>query len=116
MSRQDSLREHFRDHEPERYQDIVKAVVENIRDISTYRDFRENSLDPDRITEIEPGDDDDSFLLYVIVGEGYNSNDFYTVLVEYGSCSVCDTLQKLQCEDDLDIRIDGYMTLALHIV
>lgn len=57
--------------------------------------------------------------IYII--HNYDSfSKIYLVKIFYGSCSLCDTLQGIQIEDEGDYateaQIKDYMTLALHIV
>lgn len=100
---------------PRDYKELVKIVVNALSDaeISSC-----NKLDPDRIHEIDDGDYQGT-LVYVIGAKGYQPSTYWSVLVYYGSCSGCDTLQSIagysggQPNKD---QVDQYMTLALHIV
>lgn len=83
------------------YLDIVKILVENISLLES-------------VTEVSSGDYQ-GVNLYVFTGDSY-SRDFYYMTVNYGSCSGCDTLARLQSDKYGDERIDGYMTLVLHMV
>jgi len=58
--------------------------------------------------------------LFIIPADEYQPSTYYAVYVWYGSCSGCDTLQRINdCFDDSnpsEQAVDDYMTLALHIV
>jgi hypothetical protein len=114
----DALREGFRKNPPESYGAIVKAVVSILADEGSY----EPAPDPERITQIDHGNYQGS-LIFVIGASGHQPGDYWAVKVYYGSCSGCDTLQKIRADDWEDDEkgpsekaLDGYMTLALHVV
>jgi len=109
------LREFFAAKHPACYGDIVKKVISVITEKDEY-----DSPDPERITAIEYGDYQGT-ILYVIAAHGYQPDNFWYVKVDYGSCCVCDTLQGLQYDDGdgevpTEKSVEGYMSLALHIV
>lgn len=116
MSSKDKLKARFAKKHPKNYKEIVKAVVEILHDEDDY-----NSPDPGRITQIDHGEYQGT-LLYVIASGDYQPSDYWYVMVWYGSCSGCDTLQDIQdnypnySEIPTEKQIDDYMTLALHIV
>mgnify|MGYP000626793927 CR=1 FL=1 len=113
MANKDAIRTCFNAH-PASYTDVVKAVVSNI----TTGDYGECALDPERIHEIDDGNYQGT-LLFVIAEKGYQPSDYWYVMVGYGSCSGCDTLQSIRGYDDspaTESQKDEYMTLALHIV
>ena len=98
---------------PEKYADIVRAVVEAIGDDEDY-----SSPDPNRIHEIDDGDYQ-GILVYVIGARGYQPSKYWAVLVDYGTCSQCDTLEGIRdsCKTPpTPEQVGDYMTLALHIV
>lgn len=107
------LAEAFKAKTPSDYSEIVKAVIEVIRGDSEY-----DSPDPERIHRIDDGDYQGT-LVFVVAAGGYQPSDYWYVKVSYGSCSGCDTLEALRDYSDSppsDSQIDGYVTLALHIV
>ena len=59
-------------------------------------------------------------LVYVIGEGGYEPSDYWYVKISYGSCSGCDTLQRilddLWDEEAKEQQTQDYMTLALHVV
>lgn len=104
FAEKDDLRQKWSKDFPGEYLDIVRGVVSVMP-----------GMDPDRIHEIDDGDYQGT-LVYVIGAQGYQPSDYWCARVEYGSCSGCDTLQALSDEDNETKKLDGLMTLALHIV
>lgn len=109
------IREAVSAKHPDDYQELVKIVVENLQLDSEYE-----SMDPERIHKIDDGDYQGT-LLFVIGAKGYQPSDYWSVQIYYGSCSGCDTLQRIREYKDEDgppspDQVDQYMTLALHIV
>lgn len=116
-ARKGEVEAQFKAKGPECYGDIVKAVVNILRSDDDY-----DQPDPDRITLIDHGDYQGS-QVFIIGGSGYQPSRYWGVVVSYGSCSGCDTLQAIQSEgsyDDevppTDSQVSQYMTLALHVV
>ena len=110
MNHKEAIRKIFEVHEPKTYKDIVKTIVETCGEVEPWV-----NLDANKIHEIDDGDYQGTYL-YVIPQEAYQPNRYWFVYVAYGSCSGCDTLEYIQCDEDANRRIDNYMTLALHIV
>src|SRR5689334_18496066 len=94
MAKRDAMRSAFLAKRPERYKDIVRAVVEAITDEDGYA-----TIDPKRIHEIDDGDYQGT-LLYVIAANDYQPSDYWFVKVNYGSCSGCDTLEAIRGYSD----------------
>lgn len=113
MKHKDKLREVFRKGHPENYMHVVRSVVEVLDEDDSY-----DKPDPLKIEEFGGGDYSGT-LMFIITGQGAYNDNYWYVKVGYGSCSGCDTLQRI-CgyTDDLptEEQVDGYMTLALHIV
>lgn len=98
---------------PDNYKELVKLVITHI----TQDDYIIN-LDPERITEINHGGYQGT-LVFVIADIGYQPSDYWYIRVSYGSCSGCDTLERIRSYDHnppTDEQVKDYMTLALHIV
>lgn len=98
------------------YDDVVRAVITALRGETD----RDKAPDPERITCIEP-DDYAGTLVYVIAAKQYQPSDFWYCRIDYGSCSGCDTLERILMDGgsrrSLNARqIDDLMTLALHVV
>jgi hypothetical protein len=114
MRNQDELRRRFSSTPPDIYYDVVRHVVEVVRDENKY-----DTLDPERIHTIDDGDYQGT-LLFVIAASGYQPYQYWYVRVSYGSCSGCDTLESIRNyeynQPPTEKQVDDYMTLALHIV
>lgn len=107
------LREGFKARRPDDYRDLVRRVVEVLGPASGI-----SGPDPDRIHQINDGDYQGT-LVFVIGEKGYQPSRYWAVLISYGSCSGCDTLEAFRgYGDDLvtDREAEEYLTLALHVV
>lgn len=106
-----SVREQFAAKRPDGYIDIVKAVI------TAVRGDKYGSPDPERIHQIDDGHYQGT-LVFVIAGGGYQPSRYWYCRINYGSCSVCDTLQALQGWGDVieEREVTETMTLALHVV
>ena len=89
------------------YTDLVVAIVNyilnpEIEGIDNYE------YDPNKITTIDNGDFQGT-LLFTIPEDSYqpSANEYLITFIEYGSCTVCDTLQSIQ--DNWD-NWDDYLT------
>lgn len=115
FEKSDELREKFSAKHPDDYTDIVRGVVEIISKSGDDWD----SPDPKRIRMIDDGEYQGT-LVYVIGAGGYQPDKYWCVKISYGSCSGCDTLQRIRAMSDLEYptveQVNDYMTLALHIV
>lgn len=100
----------FTTKEPENYAEIVRAVVEMLHKHVDYE-----KPDPEKVVEI-CSNDYQGVNAYVLQGAGYRDSKFWYVLVDYGSCSGCDSLCAAQIYDDAEDRVRDYMVLALHIL
>ena len=107
-----TLAARFAEQHPQSYAELVNAVVS----VVAGDDY--GHMDVSRIHEINDGDYQGT-LVYVIAGSGYQPSNYWYVMVSYGSCSGCDTLQAIAGYTDdkpTQRQVDDYMTLALHIV
>ncbi len=116
-AKKEDLRGKYSKERPGAYSDIVKDVVELVTSPEEYGDL---NLDPTRIVCIDHGDWQGT-QLYVIGAKGYQPSEYWAVFVSYGSCSGCDTFDAIRdyCDDYDKIgdkEVEGYMTLALHIL
>jgi len=105
MSSKDKLEAQFSESHPEGYLEVVRAVVSVLPDLSNKH-----------INELEFGSYQGDYV-YVISNEW--EDKFWYVIVGYGSCSGCDTLQSIgndSFKDPTVEQVKDYMTLALHIV
>ena len=112
MGRKGELKALFASKHPEDYKSIVQAVVKVLHDESD-----DECPDPERVHEIDDGDYQGT-LVYIIGATGYQPSTYWAVMVNYGSCSGCDTLESIRHysnETPTDDQVNDYMTLALHI-
>jgi hypothetical protein len=112
-ARKGEVRKRFSAGHPEQYIDVVRAVVSILDDSIVW-----SSPDVERIHQIDDGDYQGT-LVFVIGSAGYQPSDYWYVMVSYGSCSGCDTLEAIRnysSELPTADELDQYMTLALHIV
>ncbi len=107
--KKDRLRQRIAECRPDEYKQLVELVAEIMDEGKT--------LDPSRVFEFW-GSDYQGNALYVLRGKDnvYEGDCFYTVKVDYGSCSGCDTLQSIVVDFAGDKQLDRYMKLCLHIV
>jgi hypothetical protein len=113
-----TMREKFTAKHPDSYIDVVRALIEMLSTEAQGEGWDFHRPDPDRIHEIDDGDYQ-GYLLYAIGAQGYQPSTYWTVLVGYGSCSGCDTLQAISSyssEPPNDDQVTQYMQLALHVV
>ncbi len=114
-AKKQSLEEIFAKEHVGGYIDVVRAVVGILHDEGNAR-----SIDPARIHEIDDGCDGQGTLVYIIACAGDQPGVYWSVMVDYKSCSGCDTLQKIIDDEPMNKPTGGqvkdYMTLALHIV
>lgn len=97
---------------PENYKILVTWVLQTIKDDD------ELDFDWERMVEIDHGHYQ-GMLVFVIPETGYQPYQYWYLKIQYGSCSVCDTLEGIRNYNDNPPNLDQvkeYMTLALHIV
>lgn len=121
-ARKHELEADFRKEHVDSYFDLVRKVTQIVT--TDNYSYDEGAPDPERIHEINDGYYQGT-LLYVIAEKGYQPRTYYSVFIDYGSCSGCDTLQSI-CDmpwhnndgnkSPTDSQVQQYMTLALHIV
>lgn len=115
-----NLENYFRTHNQEEYSDyktilqkILELVIHDHNDIG----FKYES---DNIKTIDYGDYQGT-LLFIFCEDAYqpDENQTYYTVVDYGSCSGCDTLQRISHYDDempTEEQVKDYMNLALHMI
>ena len=114
------LEEYFRtttQSEYSEYDKILKKILELVvkEPVGWY-----DRWDTEKITAIDDGDYQGT-LLFVVPVEKYqpSSSEYMITAVDYGSCSGCDTLERIRnYEDGLpdEEQVKDYMMLALHMV
>ena len=115
MESKPEIEKQFTEKHPENYEDIVRIVVEALYDQD---DEYNKTPDPKRIHRIDDGDYQGT-LIFIIGANGYQPDIYWSVKVNYGSCSGCDTLEGIRGYDTSapsQKQVKDYMTLALHIV
>lgn len=113
MAGKPKLEAMFSEEHPDNYKAIVEAVVTLLNNGEDY-----GSPDPERIHELDDGEYQGT-LVYVIAASGYQPSNYWYVKVSYGSCSGCDTLERIRDywgDKPTEEQVRDYMTLALHIV
>lgn len=109
----------LRANEPASYDDLVKRLITLLHDDSN------TSPSVERITIIDHGEYQGT-RLYIIGEDGYQPSTYWSIFVNYGSCSGCDAFQAIQDNYDrsvdyderklTDAQVDSYWTLMLHMV
>lgn len=115
------LEEYFRTHKQEEYSSYLSIVSKIFEYVIIYSEDKYSKYNHKDIVEIDNGDYQGT-LFFIIHNSRYQPSlgDYLVTCVDYGSCSVCDTLQSIQegGYDELptDNTVSQYMTLALHLV
>ena len=108
------------DMEDASYKTLVELIVQHILN-NTEDDEDWNNFDIEKIHEIDDGDYQGT-LLFLIPKNRYqpDEDEYLVTYVNYGSCSGCDTLQKIQSYDYNDLptcrQVNDYMRLCLHLI
>jgi hypothetical protein len=111
MAKLGEMEEFFRKEHPKDYKAIVTKVMELV-----HEDYEDPN--PKVIHEIDDGEYQGT-LLFLIAEDAYQPSEYYYVMVSYGSCSGCDTLEAIRSYDGNppnDEQVKDYMALALHII
>lgn len=109
--KREDIKAAFKAKAPDNYKEIVKVVIEAIS--TEYGD-----PDPEKIHLIDDGHYQGT-LLFIIPEKGYQPSTYWSVMVGYGSCSGCDTLESISnysSEPPTEQQVNDYFTLALHIL
>lgn len=118
----DKLEEYIKTHKQQEY-DSYKFLVKLIFDLVINPDVNvcgDGIFDTDEIDVLDHGDYQGTFI-FILHRNTYQPcvDEYVYTYVEYGSCSVCDTLQSIHRydEDEPDEnQVEDYMTLCLHLV
>ena len=115
MERKEILRGVLKLKHPTCYSHLVAIVIKVINPNEDY-----GLPDPDRIHEIDDGDYQGT-LVYIIGVTGYQPSKYWSVKVDYGSCSGCDTLEGIKSDGGYDElpnaeQVEDYLTFGLHII
>ena len=112
MANKPAIQAVFQQAHPENYLAVVTTVIQHI----TENDWE--GPDATRIHQIDDGDCQGT-LVFVIPEKRYQPSVYYYVKVDYGSCSGCDTLERIRNYNDelpTEQQVADYMTLALHVI
>lgn len=112
-SARETLLNHYKVSHPTSYLNIVKDVFCIINPDGDY-----GLPDPEIIHEIDDGDYQGT-KLYIVPEKTYQPDKYWSVFVNYGSCSGCDTLEAItnySSEQPTEEQAKQYLTLALHVV
>ena len=115
-----ALRAALTERHPEDYIDLVKMVFRLVINVDPVDG---DTYDLEKIIEINNGDYQGT-VIYVIPLDTYQPgpDEHVYVAIGYGSCSGCDTLERIKYDDGDSIdkpseqQISDYMTLCLHII
>jgi len=129
MNNKRSLRKMYKEDPPSSYSELVKILFKFFNNEMEDEYERTGNWkripDYNNITEIVTGRYQ-GIILFVIPEYDSYCDRFWAVKCYYGSCSACDTMQRLsdmnyyyEDEEELTVSqeaLDGYMTLAMHLV
>lgn len=94
---------------PSDYKDIVERLVEVVLE------DEESSPDHKRIQQIDHGHYQGT-LVYIIAENGYQPSNYWSVKISYGSCSGCDTFERIIGGNDKKAMAKDFWNLSLHIL
>jgi hypothetical protein len=100
---------------PDSYEKLFELVI---RHVSSNLDDDYMAPDASRITRIDHGDCQGS-LVFVVGCSGYQPSRYWGCVVDYGSCSGCDTLEGIRgysYQAVTDKQASEYMQLCLNMV
>lgn len=103
------LLKQFQTKEPDSYEDILVQTLSMMFEDGTY-----GSPDPSRLTVIDDGHYQGT-LLFIIGADGYQPSTYWSIYVDYGSCSGCDTYQAASCYNPEE-SADEMLLMALHMI
>jgi hypothetical protein len=92
------------------YFDLILIVLTELKDEKYFNSNLE------KIHLINDGTHEGN-LVFIISEDTYTPYNYWYVLVDYGSCSGCDTLASIMVStNDIDNKVKGLMSLSLHII
>ena len=113
MAQESVIRTELKAKRPEDYDALMKRVIETMKE--------DDGLEPDpeRITIIDHGDYQGT-RLYIIGATGYQPSTYWSIFVDYGSCSGCDSFEANRDhrsgDDEItDEEVNGNWTMMLHM-
>jgi|SRR5690606_37777233 len=111
ISNKDSLLKYLKTKEIDNYDDLVRIAILNSMDPDNQYDFDDPQIDEMHVMRSDDYAGTDAYI-FPSVGK----KRFYYTLVEYGSCSVCDSLMYANDQEDPDVKATELWTLMLHVV
>lgn len=80
-------------------------------------EFKHTHIDLGKLRCIDDGDYQGT-LIFIAPFDTYepSGDEYVYVVIDYGSCSGCDTLLSLQSNDNPEVRAHDYLELILHIM
>jgi hypothetical protein len=129
MAEEETLRAGIRSNPPKSYDDLVERLVATLANASKdEEDLWVGNPDPKRIHVIDDGHYQGT-RLFIIGTEGYQPDSYWSIYVNYGSCSGCDTFEAIEVrgvdtdystdpwtETVSDRAVQDFWTLMLHMV
>ena len=114
------LEEYFKTTKQKEYSGSYEQIVKKVFELCIPKADEYSGFDLSKMTVIDNGDHQGT-QIFIIPKDTYQPSVTCYVMTNthYGSCSGCDTLQRIcSYEDDLptEEQIKEYMTLALHLV
>jgi hypothetical protein len=116
------LEDYFKKTKQSEYSSSYKQIVTKVFELCLLKADDYSEFDLSKMTVIDDGDYQGT-QIFIIPKDTYQPSvgDYVMTNTYYGSCSGCDTLQRIcsyEYEDDLptDKQVKEYMTLALHLV
>ena len=105
---------------PNSYEDLVRRAVACLSNVTSEQAYGDGVWpDSDRVTVIDHGDWQGT-KVFVIGAGGHQPSTYWSIFVHYGSCSVCDTFQRIRESYDTEVptpeQVTQYWTLMLHMV
>jgi hypothetical protein len=117
----------LKEWQPESITDLALMMLEAVagEDEDEDDNYFRPLPDPQRLTVIDHGDYQGT-LVFVVGATGYQPATYWGFSVGYGSCSVCDTFQRIRDQssygDDgnelgpTEAQVNDYYTMMLHMV
>lgn len=113
------LEEYFKTTNQKKY-DSYKIIVQKLFEICLPKATNNSGWNLNRITIIDHGSYSGTQIFIIPTNTQEPSvKDYVMTDTHYGSCSGCDTLQRIRDDDNglpTDEQVKQYMTLALHLI
>ena len=107
------LLEIFSNKEPDDYTDIFKQTIKLM--FKKTNEYNSEVPDFERITVIDHGEYQGN-LVFIVSSQDYQPSDYWVAIVEYGSCSGCDTFYAYSDDENPKESAPHMVTMALHMI